>query len=101
MYTNVIFQSKTNTTKLKVFVEKKELKFNDQGIASMALLQGQQYHLYCFANGKPGSSYELFIIEPKNIPFHIFKIIDGTKEDKIKYAFSLSLKKEEYFVDIS
>jgi hypothetical protein len=91
MYTNVIFQEKTNASSLKVFVEKKELKFNDQGIASIALLRGQQYYLYCFASGKPGTSYELSIIEPKDIPLSIFKIIDNSKEDKGKYAFSLSL----------
>ena len=94
MYTNVIFQSKTNVSQLKVFVEQKELKFNDQGIASIALLKGQQYYLYCFASGKPGTSYELSVIEPKDIPFSIHKIIDSSNEDKGKYAFSLSLKEK-------
>lgn len=65
MYTNVIFQIKTNAEKVKVFVEKSELKFNDQGIATIALVEGQQYFLYCFASGKKGSNYELSIIEPK------------------------------------
>jgi len=95
MYTNVIFQAKTTASSLKVFVEKKELKFNDQGIATIALLKGQQYQLYCFASGKPGTSYELLIIEPKDIPLSIFKVIGNSKEDKGKYDFSLT-KKEEY-----
>ena len=98
MYTNVIFQSKTNTTKLKVFVEKDELKFNDQGYASMALLPGQQYYLYCFAYGRSGSSYELSIIEPKDNPLHIFKTINSSNEDKTKQAFTLLVKEEEYLV---
>ena len=95
MYTNVIFQEKTTASSLKVFVEQKELKFNDQGIASIALLKGQLYHLYCFASGKPGTNYELSIIEPKDIPLFIFKVIDNSKEDKGKYDFSLT-KKEKY-----
>jgi hypothetical protein len=100
MYTNVIFQAKTNASKLKVFVEKNELKFNDQGIATLALVEGQEYHLYCFASGKPGSYYELSIIEPKNIPLHISKTIDRSNEDKGKYSFTLSFQ-EAYSVYIS
>ena len=99
MYTNVIFQSKTNATKLRVFVEKEELKFNDEGFASIALLPGQQYYLYCFAHGKPGSYYELSILEPKGIPLHIYKTIDSSYEDKIKQAFTLSVKEEEYSIN--
>jgi len=98
MFINVIFQSQTNVTKLKVFVEKDELKFNDQGFASIALLSGQQYHLYCFASGKSGSSYELSILEPKDNPIHIFKTINISNEDKTKQAFTLSVKEEEYSV---
>ena len=94
MYTNVIFQAKTNASSLKVFVEQKELKFNDQGIATIALLKEQEYHLYCFASGKTGTSYELSIIEPKDIPLSIYRVIDNSKEDKGKYAFSLSYREE-------
>ena len=94
MFTNVIFQIKTNTATFKAFVEKNELKFNDQGIATIALVEGQEYFLYCFAVGKLGSEYELSIIAPKEISFHIFKTIDSSTEDKCKYAFSISLKEE-------
>ncbi len=94
MYTNVIFHAETNDAKLKVFVENKELKFNDQGVASIALIRGQQYNLYCFANGKPGSGYELSIIEPKDLSLSISKTIDTSKEDPEKFAFTLPLKEK-------
>lgn len=94
MYTNVIFLLRTNATKLKVFVEKNELKFNDQGIASIALVEGQQYFLYCFASGKLGSFYELSVLEPKDIPIQIFRKIESSNEDKAKYSITLSVKKD-------
>ena len=97
MYTNVIFQSYYNTSKLKVFVEKYELNFDDQGLASIALVEGQQYNVYCFASGKTGSYYELLILEPKNIPLHIFRTIDSSNEDRGKHAFTISMKKEYAF----
>ena len=100
MYTNVIFHAKTNDAKLKVFVEKNELRFNDQGVASIALLRGQEYNLYCFAIGKPGSGYELSIIEPKDISLFISKTIDSLTEEKEKYALTLP-HKEKRFVRIS
>ena len=92
MYTNVLFLLRTNASKLKVFVEKNELKFNDQGIASIALVGGQQYFLYCFAYGKVGSFYELSILEPKDIPLQIFRKIESSNEDKARYSFTLSEK---------
>lgn len=95
MYTNVLFSFRTNADKLRVFVEKNELKFNDQGIASMALVGGQEYFLYCFVSGKVGSFYELSILEPKDIPFQIFRKIEGSTEDKAKFSFTLA-QKEQY-----
>jgi hypothetical protein len=95
MYTNLLFMLRTNASKLKVFVEKTELKFNDQGIASIALVGGQQYFLYCFASGKVGSFYELSVLEPKDIPLQIFRKIEISNEDKARYSFTLS-EKEEY-----
>ena len=97
MFTNVIFQIKTNASTVKAFVEKNELKFNDLGIATIVLVEGQEYFLYCFAVGQPGSEYELSIISPSDISFCIFKTIDHSKEDSGKYAFSISLK-EAYSV---
>jgi hypothetical protein len=94
MYTNVLFLLKTNADKLKVFVEKNELKFNDQGIASIAIVGGQEYFLYCFASGKLGSFYELSILEPKDTLFQIFRKIESSSEDKAKYSFTLALKEQ-------
>ena len=95
MYTNVIFQINADAARVKAFVEKNELKFNDLGIATTTLVEGQQYFLYCFASGKPGSNYELSIIEPKDIPFHIYRKIDNSTEDKGKYAFTISFVDEK------
>ncbi len=94
MYTNVLFLLRTNATKLKVFVEKNELKFNDQGIASITLVEGQQYFLYCFASGKLGSFYDLSVLEPKDIPLQIFRKIESSNEDQAKYSFTLALKEQ-------
>lgn len=94
MFTNVIFQRKTNAAIFKAFVEKNELKFNEQGIATITLVEGQQYFLYYFASGIEGSDYELSIIEPKDISFSILKTIDNSNEDKGKYAFSIAFKEE-------
>jgi hypothetical protein len=70
------------------------------GIASIAIVEGQEYFLYCFALGNEGTNYELSIIEPIQNSFRIYKTIDNSNEERGKYAFSIS-DKEEYTAYLS
>ena len=90
MFTNVLFQRETNAENFKAYVEKEELKFNTQGIAKIMLLEGQKYKLYCFISGESGTQYELTIIEPKTIPFHIIKTLEANNEGRDIYPIEIS-----------
>ncbi len=90
MFTNVLFHRETNAENFKAYVEKDELKFNNQGVANITLVEGQKYKVYCFISGLSGSQYELSVIEPKTTPFHIVKILEASSEERDIYYIKIS-----------
>ena len=80
MSTKVKFKMKTNVNLFKILVDLNEIGFDTKGFGETQLLSNHEYSLFwCFC-GEEGTTYDLSIIEPENINFHVAGTLDSSKK---------------------
>jgi hypothetical protein len=71
---------KTNVTIFKILIDLNEIRFDAKGFGETQLIPNHEYSLFWCFYGEEGTTYDLSIIEPESINFHVAGTLDSSKK---------------------